>query len=498
MANILIAASEAVPFAKTGGLADVCGALPSQLQRLGHHVNLILPAYRSVYAMGLPLEDCQVELEIPVGNQCIEGRLLRLATDTGEQGAIYFVEQRKYFDREGLYGESGVDYRDNCERFVFFSRAVLEAIRVLNLRTELVHCNDWQTALIPVLLNAEYQCAPGYERLASLLTIHNLAYQGRFWHWDMLLTGLDWRYFEWRKMEFYGDLNLLKGGIVFADALNTVSPTYAEEIQRASHGCGLEGVLYQRRDVLSGILNGIDESQWNPATDPHLVQTYSVDDWAVGKAANKAALQQELGLPQDPDALLVGIVGRLVEQKGIHLVAETMQRWLPHENVQWAILGTGQPKLESRLSALAEAHPNRASVQLAFSNPLAHRIEAGADIFLMPSRFEPCGLNQLYSLKYGTLPLVHATGGLRDTVVPATSESLAHGDPTGFAFFEFSQAALDDTLRWARCVFEERPADWRTLVERAMQQDWSWKTSAGAYAELYADTIARAKQTVCA
>ncbi len=499
MTKVLIAASEAVPFAKTGGLADVCGTLPHELRQLGHEVTLILPAYRQVHARGYHLEDCGVTLEVPVGNQSVQGRILRLVHEgNGDGVSVYFIEQRKYFDRPELYGERGTDYRDNCERFVFFSRAVLEAIRLVELDIEIIHCNDWQTALIPVLLDAEYRCAQGYEVLASLLTIHNLAYQGRFWHWDMLLTGLDWRYFDWRRLEFYGDLNLLKGGIVYADAVNTVSPTYAKEIQRAPLGCGLEGVLFQRRQDVSGILNGVDYGAWNPADDPHLAQNYDVKSWQQGKAANKARLQQQLGLPVEPQLPLLGIVGRLADQKGIHLVAEIMGHWLPAEPVQWVVLGSGHPKLEEQLRGLAAEFPQRVAVRTEFSEPLAHQIEAGADLFLMPSRYEPCGLNQLYSLKYGTLPLVHATGGLRDTVDNCTEESLVSGTPTGFCFYEFSAAALDGTLRWALQLYRERPAAWRQLVENGMVQDWSWKQSAAEYAALYQKTIARVKQTVCA
>ncbi len=495
MTNVLIATSEAVPFAKTGGLADVCGALPAELAALGQGVSLIMPAYRGVYTSGIKLEDTGAILEIPLGKQAARGKILR--GQTAEGITVYFVEQRDYFDRPDLYGEKGVDYRDNCERFVYFCRAVLDTIRLLDLKIDLIHCNDWQTALIPVLLDAEYRVAAGYETLATLLTIHNLAYQGRFWHWDMLLTGLDWKYFDWRRLEYYGDLNLLKGGIVFADALNTVSPRYAEEIQTTAFGCGLESVLRQRRDQLCGILNGCDYRIWNPATDPHLPLNYDLRSWLAGKAACKSSLQSALGLSPDPAIPLLGVVGRLVEQKGLDLILEVMERWTRTEQVQWVILGTGQPRIESKLMELARDYPQRVAARIEFSNALAHQIEAAADIFLMPSRYEPCGLNQLYSLKYGTVPLVHATGGLYDTVENCTRDTLDEGTGTGFVFDDYDVQAFADTLTWALKCFGQ-PQVWQRIVQNGMAQDWSWRRSARQYVDLYQKTIEQVKQTICA
>ena len=281
----------------------------------------------------------------------------------------------------------------------------------------MLHANDWQTGLVPAYLKILYAGIPQYQKIASVFAVHNMAYQGQFWHWDMLLTGLDWKYFNWHQMEFHGKLNLLKTGMVFADSIVTVSPRYAQEIQSSPLGCGLEGVLQYRRDVLSGILNGIDETEWNPATDRHLPVQYDVSTVSLGKAACKAALQKELGLPQVADVPLVSTVGRLDDQKGFDLIAEVLQRWVQTSDVQWAILGTGQPKYHKLFEGLAQRYPNKIAARLEFSNPLAHRIEAGSDMFLMPSRFEPCGLNQMYSLKYGTVPIVRETGGLADTIV---------------------------------------------------------------------------------
>ncbi|MEX2140663.1 MAG: glycogen synthase GlgA [Pirellulales bacterium] len=488
--KIVLATSEAVPFAKTGGLADVCGALPLELARMGHQVTMIMPAYREVRQGGHALEDTGVNLLIPIGQKTVAGRLLmgRLsAADTGAPDVpVYFVEQDDYFDRDGLYQnpDKGEDYRDNCERFVFFSRAVLEAIRLLELEVDVVHCNDWETGLVPALLQIEYRSLPRFENTVSLLTVHNLAYQGTFWHWDMLLTGLDWKYFNWHQMEFFGNLNLLKTGLVFADVINTVSPRYAEEIQSAPLGCGLEGVLQNRRKDLYGILNGVDYRQWNPETDPHLAQKYGPRNFEAGKAANKAALQQELGLPREPTTPLLAFVGRLAEQKGIDLLTPVIQEWANHQNAQWVILGTGDAKYQEAIATLAERSPHRVAARFAFCESLAHRIEAAADMFLMPSRFEPCGLNQMYSLKYGAVPVVRATGGLSDTITDATAETLAGGTANGFSFREYSSLALSETLSRA-CNTFARPDVWRKIITVGMDQDWSWRRSAQEYAALY-------------
>ena len=486
--NILLATSEAVPFAKTGGLADVCGALPIEVERLGHQVAVILPAYRQARYCGLPIERLGIDFIIPIGSKMVTGHLLR-STLPGGRVPVYLVEQDQYYDRDELYSVDGKDYIDNCERFVFFSRAVLEAMRLLDLQVDVLHVNDWQTGLIPAYLKIEYHSVPRYRRVASLLTVHNISYQGKFWHWDMLLTGLDWKYFNWHQMEFHGSLNLLKTGMVFADSINTVSPRYAQEIQSSPLGCGLEGVLQQRRGVLSGILNGIDPHEWDPAVDPHLPTNYNAESVSEGKAVCKETLRQEMGLPAEPAVPLVGMVGRLIDQKGLDLVAEVMQRWVQTSDLQWAVLGTGQPKYHKFLETLAERFPQRVAVRLKFANPLAHRIEAGADLFLMPSRFEPCGLNQMYSLRYGTVPVVRATGGLADTITgydPLVPNPAANG----FVFQEYSALALSEILRQA-CDAYRRPEVWRQLMNVGMSQDWTWARSAKQYIELYQKTVER-------
>ena len=486
--DILFASSEAVPFSKTGGLADVCGALPVELARLGHHSTVILPAYRQTRYCGQPIEPLGIDFIVPVGSKMVAGHLLK-SIMPGAEVPVYLVEQDQYFDRDELYGADGKDYVDNCERFVFFSRAVLEAIRLLDLKVDVLHANDWQTGLTPAYLKIEYRKLARYRRIASLLTIHNMAYQGQFWHWDMLLTGLDWKYFNWRQMEFHGHLNLLKTGMVFADSISTVSPRYAQEVQSSPLGCGLEGVLQHRRATLSGILNGIDVHEWDPRSDPNLAANYNADTVDQAKPICKAALQKELGLPLESSAPLVGIVGRLADQKGFELVIDVMQRWVQTSDVQWAVLGIGEPKYHKALKKLAERFPKKVAVRLEFSAPLAHRIEAGADVFLMPSRFEPCGLNQLYSLRYGTVPVVRATGGLADTIV-GYDPQLPNAAANGFAFQEYSAPALEEALRQA-CDAYRRPEVWRQLIAVGMRQDWSWTRSAKEYVELYQKTMER-------
>ena len=488
--NILFASSEVAPFAKTGGLADVCGALPIELARLGHNVAVVMPAYRHVQESGQPIEPLHVKFDVPIGNKIVRGRLLKSSLP-GSNVPVYFVENNDYFDRPELYRVKGEDFKDNCERFAFFSRAVLESIRLLKIGVDVVHCHDWQTGLIPALLNIEYLHAHGYESIASLITVHNLAYQGLFWHWDMGLTGLDWKYFNMHQMEFYGKLNLLKTGIVFADGITTVSQRYAEEIQSPDLGCGLEGILQERREALEGIVNGIDDAIWNPGTDPHLPARYDVSNWGEGKAANKAALQVELGLPLSPQTPLIGLIGRLADQKGWDLVAEVMRKWVREVEAQWVILGTGEPKYHALLDELVRDAPHKVAARLTFSEPLAHRIEAASDMFLMPSHYEPCGLNQLYSLRYGTVPVVRATGGLSDTVTDASDEAIARGAATGFSFVSYEASALEYAVGRAVSTYHHKPDVWRQLVQTGMGQDWSWRKSAERYVEVYQRVIQR-------
>lgn len=498
MMHVILVSSEVVPFAKTGGLADVCGALPAELERLGIKVSVFMPAYPSVHEQPTKPQPLPLAYAIPLGRKIVDGGLLT-AKIPNTNVDVFFINQPNYFHRNGLYGENGGDYEDNSERYIFFCRAVLESIRLLNLQPDVIHCNDWQTGLIPALLKCEYHEHPYYESLSSVFTIHNIAYQGSFWHWDMLLTGLDWKHFTWKEMEHYGRLNFLKTGIVFADALTTVSPTYAREIQTQEHGCGLEGVLRHRADRLSGILNGIDVRQWNPATDPHLPQNYSApadsnslisDQSIVAKRECKTKLQAEMRLAVDAEKPLLGIVGRLASQKGWSLILPVMRNWLERIDVQWAVLGSGDPEIEHVLTTLQRQYPYRLAVYLGYSNELSHRIEAGVDMFLMPSQYEPCGLNQMYSMAYGTIPIVRRTGGLADTVVDANAESIRNRTATGFTFDDYSTQALEAALVKGVHVYSQDWETWRQLMSRGMTRDWSWAASASKYAELYRKTIA--------
>jgi starch synthase len=494
--KILLATSEAVPFAKTGGLADVCGALPVALEKLGHETALILPAYRQIHQAGLPIEPTGVDFSVPIGNKTVSGTFLRSRLPQSNV-PVYLVQQDQYFDRPSLYQEAGRDYKDNCERFVFFSRAVLEAVQLFDMKLDILHANDWQTGLIPALLKIEHRGVPGYEQIGTLFTIHNMAYQGLFWHWDMLLTGLDWKYFNWHQMEFFGSLNLLKTGLVFSDRLNTVSPRYAEEIQSAPLGCGLEGVLQNRREVLSGIVNGVDYRQWDPAKDEHLRTRYDSATVGVGKPACKAAVAGELGLSLEPHAPLIAFIGRLTEQKGVDLLAAVIRDWVETHDARWVILGTGDAAYEAALRSLAERYPHKVATRLEFSDALAHRIEAGADIFVMPSRYEPCGLNQLYSLKYGTVPVARSTGGLVDTITNVDEATLAAGTATGFTFFDYSPLALGHALERACNTFAQ-PERWQRIVQQGMAQDWSWNASARQYADTYRAITTAMRQTASA
>lgn len=486
--RVVFITTEAVPFAKTGGLADVCGALPVRLARRGHQCSIIMPAFRQIYASGLPVEPTDLSFAVPIGDKVVGGRLLMSQLPESDV-AVYFIDQPQYFNRPALYGEAQGDYLDNCERFAFFCRGALQAITRLDLQPEIVHCNDWQTGLVPAYIRTEFESHPWMPAAASVMTVHNLAYQGRFWHWDMLLTGLDWAYFNPAGMEFYGHLNLLKTGLVFSDAISTVSPQYAKEIQTSEHGCGLEGVLSSRSQDLTGIINGVDSSVWNPLTDKLLVANYDAQTWVDGKAANRAAVRAGFGLPNDVNMPLVGLIGRLAEQKGWDLVIDAMGRLLAEDRpLQWVVLGTGEPHYHHALQRLAEQYPSKLGLRLGFSNELAHQIEAASDIFLMPSRYEPCGLNQLYSLMYGAVPVVNPTGGLADTVVDTTAETIAAGTATGFYLREYSTEGLIDALWRAALVRWDRWDTWSKIVTTGMRQDFSWRRSAAQYEHLYRET----------
>ena len=473
-----------VPFAKTGGLGDVCGALPRALEQIGVGCTAFLPAFRSTLRSGIAVESTDHTFTIPIANKHVACRLLQ-ATLPNSNVNVYLIDQPQYYDRDTLYSDESGEYKDSCERFCFFNRAVAEAIERLELRVDVLHCHDWQSGLLPAYVKTGYRNYAWAQNTKTVMTIHNLAYQGSFWHLDMPLTDLGWEHFNLHEMEFYGQLNLLKTGIVFADQVTTVSPTYSREITTEEFGCGLERTLASRGEDLLGIVNGVDYSEWNPASDPHLPQNFDVETWQDGKAVCKNALQSEFSIEVAPDKPLVGIVSRMADQKGWDLIIPLLHRWAQNDAVQWVILGTGEKKYEKELADLAARFPRNLGVRLAFSEALAHQIEAASDLFMMPSRYEPCGLNQLYSLKYGSVPLVNATGGLVDTVTDANPSTLGDATATGFICTDYSVATLERTLQRAVETYLHQKPVWAQIVATGMNMDWSWGNSARQYRQMY-------------
>ncbi len=488
--NIAYLTTEATPFAKTGGLADVCGTLPTRVAALGHRAMVVMPAFRSIYQAGIKIEPTDMSFAIPMeANKLVGGRLLRGRLPDGDV-PVWFVDQPQYFDRESLYGTPDGDYPDNAERFAFFCRAALIAISRIGWKIDVVHCNDWQSGLVPAMIGADRRAEPWMSQAATVMTIHNLAYQGHFPRHAFRYTGLDWRHFNQDEFEYYDHLNFLKAGIVTADRVTTVSPRYAEEIRTSEQGCGLDGVLRGVGDRLDGIINGIDENVWDPAIDRFLETNYDVKSWQAGKLANKRGLQSRFGLSPDDATPMIGLVGRFAEQKGWDLIIEVLCRHLEQARpTQWVVLGSGDAEIEQELQALSERYAGQFGLHVGFSDRLAHRIEAGSDLFLMPSRYEPCGLNQLYSLRYGTVPVVTPTGGLADTVVDCTPATIADGTATGFHLAGRTPQSLDDAIGRALWLRYHDPKIWENLIRTGMTQDWSWRKSAAQYVELYEKSL---------
>ncbi len=475
--RVLMVASEAVPFAKTGGLADVIGALPKALQEVGVEVKVLMPFYGQVKQSQVPVTCVAENLEAGEGPLRLAFNLL---TPAAGDYPFYFVERDEFYERSQLYGTPRGDYFDNLERFAYFAGTVLPVCQSLTFKPDIIHCHDWQSALVPVYLKHKWSAVPLLQGAKTLFTIHNLAYQGLFAKDKFPLLGLDWSLFSIHGLEYYGQVNLLKGGIVFADAVSTVSRGYSQEIQTPEYGYGLEGVLRSRAEDLFGIVNGVDYRDWNPETDKLIPATFSRDDLR-GKAVNKKALMEAYGLdPGFQEAPLLGMISRLADQKGFDLVAAVLPE-LMARGVLVVILGTGEQKYHDWLQEIAPAYRGKLGVKIAFDNPLAHLIEAGADMFLMPSRYEPCGLNQLYSLKYGTIPVVRATGGLADTVTPVDP---MRGTGTGFLFTEYSAAAFIKAINAALTAYRNKTL-WTKIIQNAMAEDWSWQTSAQTYLKLY-------------
>jgi starch synthase len=473
--HIAFAASEGVPFSKTGGLADVVGALPRALAAAGHQISVYLPRYRMTKIIGA--QTVVRSITVPFDDQY---RFCSVVTDGNHAGiSFYFIEYPPFFDRDALYGTPAGDYTDNAERFALFSRAVLEASKILGV-PDVFHCHDWQSALVPVLLRTQYAEDPAFASVATVFTIHNIGYQGLFPPDTLPLLTLPWDLFTISKMEFFGQVNFLKGALVFSDFITTVSRKYSQEIQTAEFGFGLEGVLRDRAATVTGILNGVDYDEWSPQTDKFTVAKYSPQDLS-GKAKCRQDLLAAFGVSNaDPRLPVIGIVSRFAAQKGFDLIAQIMDR-LAREEMIVVALGAGDKVYEEMFLRLNKQFPHKIAVKVAYDNAIAHKIEAGSDMFLMPSRYEPCGLNQIYSLKYGTVPVVRATGGLDDTIEPWDART---GRGTGFKFTDYTGEALLLTIKDALRAFRDQ-SSWQTLMRNGMAKDFSWNASAKEYVRVY-------------
>jgi len=473
--RITFVASECVPFSKTGGLADVVGALPPALAAIGHDVQVYLPKYRQT-KLTSPRTLLR-SVTVPFDDQYRFCSVLDGGTHAGVK--FYFIDYPPFFDREQLYGTPAGDYSDNAERFALFSRAVLETSKIFGA-PDVFHCHDWQSALLPILLKTLYAEDPAFRGVSSVFTIHNMGYQGQFPPETLPLLMLPWDLFTIDKMEFYGKVNFLKGALVFSDFITTVSKKYSQEIQTSEYGFGLEGVLRSRAATVTGILNGVDYDVWSPQKDTFIKAPYSPDDLS-GKLACKQDLLAAFGAPTaDLSLPLIGIVSRFAAQKGFDLIAQVIDR-LAREEMIVVALGTGDKEYEDLFRRLNAQFPQKILIKIGFDNGLAHKIEAGSDMFLMPSRYEPCGLNQIYSLKYGTVPVVRATGGLDDTIDPWDPRT---NRGTGFKFSEYTGEALAATVRQALTAFKDQ-SSWQTLMRNGMNKDFSWTNSAREYVRIY-------------
>jgi starch synthase len=485
--SILMVAAEVAPFAKTGGLADVTGALARELAGLGHDVRVVMPRYYVVDRAHWNLRPVGGPLGVPMGIMgelwcgVLEGRLPH------SEVPVYFIEFEQYFGRDGLYTTAyGDGYADNDNRFVLLSRAALQVCRMLAWPPDLVHVNDWHTAIIPLFLNTACAGDPLLGGAASLLTIHNMEHQGTFYAGLMDVLGIGREHFNWRELEWHGQVNLLKGGITHATAINTVSEGYRREVMTPAFGEGLDGVLRDRAADFFAVLNGIDEKEWDPRTDRHLPARYSAEDLS-GKAECKDFLQRRFHLPRRREVPVIALISRLVHQKGIDVLAAAIHRILALD-LQLVMLGTGEPWAHFFFGDIHREYPHRFACHIGFDSALAHQMEAGADFFLMPSRFEPCGLNQMYSMRYGTIPIVRATGGLDDTV---QNFEEATGAGSGFKFYDLTPDALHDTISWAVHTWYHRPGRIRAMIPRIMGRNFSWAESARKYDQIYRLAIER-------
>jgi len=491
--RIAMFSAEAVPYAKVGGLADVVGALPKALEKLGARLTLVLPAHEVIPYDKYDVRPCESipGLDIEMGNGRVHAEILQTHIP-GTSVDVFFIGGRHYFDRDGIYDDPATKegYLDNMERFTFFMKAGVALLGKLGQPFDIIHCHDSQTALIPGLIRIVHGADPFFAKTGTLFTIHNLAYQGLYPKEALFWAGIDYRHFyPASPFEFWGQVNFMKAGIEFSDKINTVSKTYAAEIQSIPElGCGLEGILQGRKTDLSGIVNGIDYEEWDPGTDPRIPAHFSSRDLS-GKAACKDDLLKYFGLARSRKRIpLIGIVSRLADQKGFDLISEAIEE-LAALNLQMVVLGTGQQKYHELFQNIAARYPLKMGLKLGFDNALAHRIEAGCDMFLMPSKYEPCGLNQLYSLRYGTVPIVRATGGLADTVINFDEHD---GSGTGFSFIPYSAREMMACIQRALSLYSEAER-WQKLVIRTMSQNWSWASSAQQYLNLY-EELRRSKQ----
>ena len=490
--KILFVTSEAVPFIKTGGLADVAGTLPKYFDREKYDVRVILPKYLCIKPQWKDKLTYLTHFEMD-----LSWRKQHVGIFTAEIDGttFYFIDNEFYFAGDRPYGE----IRGDMEKFIYFSKAALSALPIIGFRPDIIHCHDWQSGLVPVYLNDSFQGDLFFRGIRTVMTIHNLKFQGVYGK-DMLtdVAGLSDYYFTNDKLEAYGALNLLKGGIVYADRVTTVSDSYAEEIKTPEYGENLDPLLRAKSGVLSGIVNGIDYAEFDPETNKNIEHHFNADNFRWEKVKNKTALQRELGLTEDPNVMLIGIVSRLTDQKGFDLIDRVMDD-ICRDAVQLVILGTGEERYEDMFRYYADKYPGKVSANIYYSEPLSHKIYASCDAFLMPSRFEPCGLSQLMSLRYGTVPIVRATGGLRDTV---ENYNVDEKTGTGFSFEDYNAHYMLDTIRYAEKIFYDFKEDWNYIVERGMRTDFSWNASArkyeALYDELYADFLAAEKARIAA
>lgn len=486
--NILWVTSEAVPFAKTGGLADVSAALPSALADRGHEVSVVMPYYPQIMGkLGLEFGTRYELLGVPFGDKTewAQVQVLKLK----EHLTYYFIEFHRFYDRPNLYDWYGNEYSDNGQRFIFLCRAAMQAVLALKLKPDIIHSHDWHAALCSVYLNSSlYWNYDNFKNARSVLTIHNIGYQGVFHKSNLFWTGLGWEFFNFQCLEFYDQLNFLKAGVMTSKMVNTVSPTYAEEILSPGFGFNLDGPLRHcaSQGRLRGILNGIDTHVWDPKTDKSLPANFSREDLS-GKAVCKRAVQERFGLPQRDDVPLFTIISRLAHQKGLDVFASGLEEMLEKDDFQFVVVGSGDQYLQGHLNYLANKYPTKMGIYIGYAGEkLAHLVEAGGDFFIMPSRYEPCGLNQMYSMRYGNVPVVRSTGGLADTVI--NYDPYDHIDEsTGFSFWDLYPESLNNTIRWAAKIYRNNRDDYWKLQENGMSRDFSWNRTAAEYEQLYED-----------